>query len=146
MAAQLAAQTEWVSLRGNALTLALPVSHRHLADKVYADKLKAALEQATGRKLLLAFEVGDAGRASLAAQKRKRERGAQANGEQAFREEPFVQALISRFDARDPKHTPRFDQTPVSLMPTASRPPQRLRAAHEVAVGRRRARNRIRLP
>ena len=100
MAAQLAAQTEWVSLRGNALTLALPVSHRHLADKVYADKLKAALEQATGRKLLLAFEVGDSTAGSLAAQKKKAMAEAQANGEQAFREEPFVQALISRFDAR----------------------------------------------
>ncbi len=113
MAAQLAAQSEWVSLRGNALTLALPVSHRHLADRVYADKLKAALEQATGRKLLLAFEVGDSTAGSLAAQKRKAVAEAQANGEQAFREEPFVQALINRFDARVKSETitplPRSD-------------------------------------
>ena len=26
-------------------TLALPVAHKHLADKVFADKLKAALEE-----------------------------------------------------------------------------------------------------
>jgi DNA polymerase-3 subunit gamma/tau len=49
MAAQLAAQTELKSLDGNVLTLALPAAHKHLVDKVYADKLKAALDEATGR-------------------------------------------------------------------------------------------------
>ena len=48
-------------------TLALPVAHKHLADTAYSDKLKVALEQATGRKLLLAFEVGAPTEASLAA-------------------------------------------------------------------------------
>ena len=100
MAAQLAAQTAWASLKGNVLTLALPVSHKHLADKMYADKLKAALEAATGRKLLLAFEVGDAAAGSLAARERKAREEAQAHGEQAFRDEPFVRDLLSRFDAR----------------------------------------------
>ena len=100
MAAQIAAQTELRSLNGNALTLALPASHKHLADKAYADKLKAALEAATGRKLLLAFEVGDATDASLAARERKVRAAAQAQGEQAFRDEPFVRDLLSRFDGR----------------------------------------------
>ena len=100
MAAQLAAQTELKSLTGNALTLALPASHKHLADKAYADKLKAALEAATGRKLLLAFEVGEATDASLAARERERRVEAQAQGDQAFRDEPFVRDLLSRFDAR----------------------------------------------
>jgi DNA polymerase III subunit gamma/tau len=100
MAAQIAAQTELKSLTGNALTLALPASHKHLADKAYADKLKAALEAATGRKLLLAFEVGEATDASLAARERKVRAEAQAQGEQAFRDEPFVRDLLSRFDAR----------------------------------------------
>ena len=44
--------------------------------------------------------MGDSTAGSLAAQKKKAMAEAQANGEQAFREEPFVQALISRFDAR----------------------------------------------
>ncbi|HEY2815931.1 MAG TPA: DNA polymerase III subunit gamma/tau [Casimicrobiaceae bacterium] len=100
MAAQIAAQTELKSVAGNVLTLALPASHRHLADKAYADKLKAALEAATGRKLLLAFEVGEAIDASLAARERKLRAEAQAQGEQAFRDEPFVRDLLSRFDAR----------------------------------------------
>jgi hypothetical protein len=60
MAAQLAAQSELKSIRGNALSLAIPATHKHLADKAYADKLKSALDAATGRKLLLAFEIGEA--------------------------------------------------------------------------------------
>jgi DNA polymerase-3 subunit gamma/tau len=100
MAAQLAAQTELKSMQGNALTLALPASHKHLADKAYADKLKGALEAATGRKLLLAFEVGGATDASLAAQEKKGRAEAKALGEQAFRDEPFVRDLMSRFDGR----------------------------------------------
>jgi len=100
MAAQLAAQTELKQIEGNVLTLALPATHRHLADKSYSDKLKVALEGATGRKLLLAFEVGEATDASLAAQEKRQRAEAQANGEQAFRDEPFVRDLIDRFDAR----------------------------------------------
>jgi hypothetical protein len=62
--------------------------------------LKLALETATGRKLLLAFEVGEATDASLAARERKVRDAAQAQGEQAFRDEPFVRDLLTRFDAR----------------------------------------------
>jgi len=98
MAAQLAAQTGLVSAAGNVLTLALPVSARHLADKVFSDKLKAALDQATGRRLLLAFEVGAPADASLAATERRERAEAQAQREAAFREEPFVRELVARFD------------------------------------------------
>ena len=100
MAAQLAAQSELKTLSGNALTLALPVAHKHLADKAYADKLKHALEQATGRKLLLAFEVGAPVAASLAANEKRERAQAQANGVAAFTEEPFVRELLTRFDGQ----------------------------------------------
>ncbi len=100
MAAQLAAQTQLQSVKGNALTLALPAAHKHLADKAYADKLKAALEQATGRKLLLAFEVGAPVETSLAATERRERAAAQASGEAAFRDEPFVRDLLARFDGQ----------------------------------------------
>ena len=99
MAEQLAAQTELKAIKGNAVTLSLPASHKHLADRVYSDKLKVVLEQATGRKLLLAFEVGTVADASLAAQE-KRERGLQKEqAEAAFRDEPFVRDVLARFDA-----------------------------------------------
>jgi len=98
MAAQLAAQSELRSVAGHVVNLALPASHRHLADRAYSDKLKLALEQVTGRKLLLAFEVGD-GEASLAAREKRERAQARAQTESAFREEPFVRELVERFDA-----------------------------------------------
>ena len=99
IAAQLAAQTEFRGLAGHALTLALPATHKHLADRAYADKLKQALEEATGRRLLLAFEVGTGTDASLAArEKRERERE-KARNEAQFRAEPFVRDVLERFDA-----------------------------------------------
>ena len=93
------APIEEASAIGHALTLRRPLRLEHIADKTYADKLKAALEGATGRKLLLAFEVGDATSGSLAARERKAREEAHAQGEQAFREEPFVRDLVARFDA-----------------------------------------------
>src|SRR5665213_2008444 len=99
MAAQLAAQTEWRGVSGNTLTLALPAAHKHLADKVYADKLKSALEKVTGKRLLLAFEVGAATDVSLASQQQRERSETRARTEAAFNEEPFVRDVLSRFDA-----------------------------------------------
>jgi DNA polymerase-3 subunit gamma/tau len=76
------------------------VAHKHLADKVFADKLKAALEQATGRRLLLAFEVGAATESSLAATEKRERAEARAKGEAAFRDEPFVRDLLATFDGQ----------------------------------------------
>ena len=100
IAAQLAAQTELKSIEGNVVTLALPAAHKHLADKAYSDKLKTALDQATGRKWLLAFEVGGAAESSLAAQEKRARAEQQAKTEQAFRSEPFVRDVLERFDAK----------------------------------------------
>ncbi|HEV8502717.1 MAG TPA: DNA polymerase III subunit gamma/tau [Casimicrobiaceae bacterium] len=98
-AAQLAAQSEWRGVDGNTLTLALPVAHKHLADKAYADKLKAALEKACGRRLLLAFEVGAAADGSLASQREREREEARVRTEAAFKDEPFVRDVVSRFGA-----------------------------------------------
>ena len=100
MAAQLAAQTELKSLAGNALTLALPAAFKHLADKAYSDKLKVALEHTTGRKLLLAFEVGAPAESSLAATEKRERAEASAQREAAFRDEPFVRDLLAKFDGQ----------------------------------------------
>ncbi|MEO8302833.1 MAG: DNA polymerase III subunit gamma/tau [Betaproteobacteria bacterium] len=100
MAAQLAAQTELKSIEGNVVTLALPAAYKHLADRAYADKLKAALDQSTGRKWMLAFEVGSSADASLASQKHREVAEAKAKNEAAFKSEPFVQDALARFDAK----------------------------------------------
>ena len=100
MARELAAQTEMRRLEGAVLTLALPAAHQHLAGRTYADRLKSALEQATGARLLLAFEVGEAATDSLAVRNAREKGEAKARQEAAFREEPFVRDVVTRFDAR----------------------------------------------
>jgi DNA polymerase-3 subunit gamma/tau len=100
LAAQIAAQSELRSVEGHVVNLALPASHKHLADRAYADKLKAALERATGKRLILAFEVGEATPASLAAQERKERAELAERTEAAFRDEPFVRELCERFEGR----------------------------------------------
>ncbi len=99
MARELAAQTEMRKLEGAVLTLALPAAHQHLTGKTYADRLRAVLEQATGRKLLLAFEVGEATDGSLASRTAREREDARARTEATFRDEPFVRDVVSRFDA-----------------------------------------------
>ena len=100
MLGQLAAQTEWRRCDGREIVLAVPESQRHLTDRAYADKLRAAIETATGRKVRLAFEYTAAADASLAAQERRERADQKTRTEAAFRDEPFVRDVLARFDAR----------------------------------------------
>lgn len=93
MAAQLAAHTEWRGFAGGTLTLALPEAQHHLANKANADKLKKALEAASGQRLQLTFEKADAANGSLAARQRQAREQVQRDTEEAFRRDAFVQAL-----------------------------------------------------
>ena len=99
IAGQLAAQSELVRASERDLVLGLPEAQRHLADKAYADKLRAALDDATGLKVRLAFEYSSTADASLAAQARRERAEQKARTETQFREEPFVRDIVSRFDA-----------------------------------------------
>ena len=100
MALQLAAQTELKAVAGNEFVLAVPEASRHLTDRAYTDKLKAAIEQILGRRARLRFEIGGAAATTLAAQEKRERDAAQAKTEAAFRDDPFVQDVLSRFDAR----------------------------------------------
>jgi len=100
MALQLAAQTELKAVVGNEFVLAIPEASRHLTDRAYGDKLKIAIEQFLGRRVRLRFEVGGAAATTLAAQEKRERDAAQSKTEAAFRDDPFVQDVLSRFDAR----------------------------------------------
>jgi DNA polymerase III subunit gamma/tau len=100
MALQLAAQTELKAVVGNEFVLAIPEASRHLTDRAYGDKLKMAIEQFLGRRVRLRFEVGGAAATTLAAREKRERDAAQAKTEAAFRDDPFVQDVLSRFDAR----------------------------------------------
>jgi len=97
IALQLAAQTELKTIAGSELVLLLPEASRHLADKAYADKLKATLDAALGRRVRLRFEFGDAASETLAVQAKRQRAQAQATTEAAFRDDPFVQDVLQRF-------------------------------------------------
>jgi DNA polymerase-3 subunit gamma/tau len=99
IALQLAAQTELKAIAGNEIVLAVPEAARHLIDKAYADKLKAALDEALGRRVRLRFDVDAAAGATLAAQEKRERAEAKLKTEAAFRDDPFVQDVLSRFDA-----------------------------------------------
>jgi DNA polymerase-3 subunit gamma/tau len=100
VAGQLAAQTELVRCAGRELVLAVPEAQKHLTDKPYAEKLKAALEDATGMRLRVLFELASAAEASLSAQMRRERAEQKAKAEAQFRAEPFVSEVIARFDAK----------------------------------------------
>ncbi len=100
IAAQLAAQTELKVQTGNEFVLGVPESARHLTDKSYTDKLKSALEEKFARKVRLNFEIGGATTATLAAQEKRERAAVQAKTEAAFRDDPFVQDVLARFDAK----------------------------------------------
>jgi DNA polymerase-3 subunit gamma/tau len=100
IALQLAAQTELKAIAGNELVLAVPEASRHLTDKAYADKLKAALDEALGRRVRLRFDIGGAATASLAVLEKRERAESQSKTEAAFRDDPFVQDVLARFDAR----------------------------------------------
>jgi len=100
MALQLAAQSELKAVVGNEFVLAVPEALRHLTDRAYGDKLKVAIEQVLGRRVRLRFDIGGAAATTLAAQEKRERDAAQAKTEAAFRDDPFVQDVLSRFDAR----------------------------------------------
>jgi DNA polymerase-3 subunit gamma/tau len=99
IALQLAAQTELKAIAGNEIVLAVPEAARHLIDKAYTDKLKAALDESLGRRVRLRFDVDAAAGATLAAQEKRERAETKAKTEAAFRDDPFVQDVLSRFDA-----------------------------------------------
>jgi DNA polymerase-3 subunit gamma/tau len=100
IALQLAAQCALKAIAGTEFVLAVPEAARHLTDKPYADKLKAALEQALGRRVRLRFDVGQVADTTLAVQEKREREAVRASTEAAFRDDPFVQDVLSRFDAR----------------------------------------------
>jgi DNA polymerase-3 subunit gamma/tau len=100
MALQLGAQTELQAVSGNEWVLALPETARHLTEKPYVDTLRVAIEQALGRRVRLRFAIGGVAASSLAAQEKREREAEKAKTEAAFRDDPFVQDLLSRFEAR----------------------------------------------
>ena len=99
IALQLAAQTELKRIDGSELVLCISEASRHLTERNYVEKLRAALEQALGRRVRLRFEFSAVVSSTLAAQEKRGRTEAQARTEATFRNDPFVQDVLARFGA-----------------------------------------------
>jgi len=100
MAQQLAAQTELKAVAGSEFVLLVPEAARHLTEAPYADTLRQAIGRMLGRRVRLRFEFGGVVGTSLAATEKRQREAAEAKTEAAFRDDPFVQDLLTRFEAR----------------------------------------------
>jgi DNA polymerase-3 subunit gamma/tau len=96
---QLAERSELVAWNGRRFDLTVPQESRALADKPYIDRLKAALQEHLGRVVEVAVTVGTVAGQTVAAiaESERRQRQDQAN--QQMGADPFVQELVSSFDA-----------------------------------------------
>jgi DNA polymerase III subunit gamma/tau len=88
VAKQLAQSSELKSFDGESLELCIPQAAKHLAEKSFQDKLRAALQEHFGRPVRLTVQVGEISGNTA------RERAATAIGQDAF-----VRDLVENFDA-----------------------------------------------
>jgi DNA polymerase-3 subunit gamma/tau len=88
IAKQLAQASELRGFDGEALELRVPPAAKHLAERNFQDKLRAALQEHFGRPLRLTVEVGETGGNTA------RDRAVAAISEDAF-----VRDLVENFDA-----------------------------------------------
>jgi len=101
MVRELAQHCEWAGLDGEALTLRLSHTHRHLYDMSpdLAKKLGGILAERSGRPLRLVIEVGVIA-GETPAQRDAVEKQARVDAAvESLEQDPFVRELIERFDA-----------------------------------------------
>ncbi|KAB2308369.1 DNA polymerase III subunit gamma/tau [Betaproteobacteria bacterium SCN2] len=100
MARMLADQCELKSFDGSVMLLGLAEMHRHLLDKVYQEKLEAALRNKFGTGLKVSIEVGASGGQSPVAVRARAKAEKQAEAVAAIETDPFIRDLVEQFDAR----------------------------------------------
>ena len=100
MAAMLAQHAELKSFEGRKFELAVPEAHKHLADKTYLDKLKAALDVHFGTSVMLKISVGETSGNSVAVVIEKEQQTKQNSAIAAIEQDPFVRELVENMDAK----------------------------------------------
>ena len=96
---QLAERSELVSWNGTRFDLTVPQESRALADKSYVERLKAALREQLGRPVDVSVAVGTVAGRTVAAIAEGERRARQDEASQQMGADPFVQELVSSFDA-----------------------------------------------
>jgi DNA polymerase-3 subunit gamma/tau len=88
LARQLAQQSTLIGYVDGVLELRVAPAARHVAEKMYQDKLRAAIEQHLGQRIQLKVQIGETGGES-----------AQERAVEAISNDEFVRGLVEQFDA-----------------------------------------------
>ncbi|WP_144637922.1 DNA polymerase III subunit gamma/tau [Bordetella genomosp. 13] len=110
LAAELAKQSEWAGVQGDAVVLRVAV--RTLAESESRVRLQTVLCEHFGQGLRLEIQVGATGDGTAHAVARIERAARQQAAEEAVQADPFVQALISRFGAHVVPNSVRPSDTP----------------------------------
>jgi DNA polymerase-3 subunit gamma/tau len=97
MAKMLADHCELVSQEGDAVTLRVGESHKHLLDRAYQDKLVSALKDKFGAALQITFEIGAAAERTPQQVRTRIKEARQAEAVAAIESDPFVRELVDQF-------------------------------------------------
>jgi len=98
MARQLAERSELATHAEGRIELRLPQASKHLAEKAFVDKLKAALAEHFGRPVPLSVTLGEVSGKTVAAEENDKRRAKDEQAEASIGTDPFVQALVESFD------------------------------------------------
>lgn len=96
----LAQYCEVKSFSEDEIEFCIPELHKHLLDKTYQDRLKAALRQYLGKPVRLKFSVGIVSGMSPAEQENREKQEKQSQAIAAIESDPFVRELVENFDAK----------------------------------------------
>jgi DNA polymerase-3 subunit gamma/tau len=99
VAKQLAQQSELRGFDGESMELTLAFSAKHLADRIYQDKLRAALQEHFGRPVALKIVIGEISGNTAAVQAQSERQTRQGKALEAIQGDAFVRDLMDTFDA-----------------------------------------------
>jgi DNA polymerase-3 subunit gamma/tau len=100
MAKMLANHCELKSYDGQRIELCVPDEHKHLMEKAYQDKLKAALDDYVGGSILLNISLGSVTGLTPAKLDHQEKQARHAEAVAAIEQDPFVRDLVENLDAQ----------------------------------------------
>ncbi len=99
VARQLAQQSEMRGFDGESMELGLAYSAKHLAERIYQDKLRTALHEHFGRAIALKIVIGEISGNTAAVQAQTERQARQGKALEAIQGDAFVRDLMDTFDA-----------------------------------------------
>ena len=99
VARQLAQQSELRGFDGESMELGLAFSAKHLAERIYQEKLRAALQEHFGKPVALKIVIGEINGNTAAVKAQSEREARQGKALEAIQGDAFVRDLMDTFDA-----------------------------------------------